>query len=303
MGEDVDVLYDFINSGSLERRDWCNQHVRDKEFAEGFDRVHGDYNDFWAGRDYFNALKTVKCAVLLSHGLGDWNVMPEHSIRIFEGLEANGATVSLYLHRGGHGGPPPFAMMNRWFSHYLYGVDNGVEKDPRVWIVREGDKRDAPTAYADYPNPDAAPVKLHLEKGGDTLGKLTAASPAGQGQETLVDDVSIDGSTLAQAASSDHRLLYATGELAAPLHLSGAPRLTIKLSSDHPAANLSVWLVTPPWTKDQRTEANIVTRGWADPQNYASLEKSEPLAKGKFYELRFDLQPDDQIIPAGKQLA
>ena len=29
----------------------------------------------------------------------------------------------------------------------------------------------------------------------------------------------------------------------------------------------------------------------------------EPLAKGKFYELQFELQPDDQIIPAGKKLA
>ncbi len=303
MGEDVDVLYDFINSGSLDRRDWCNKNVRDKELAEGFDRVHGDYNDFWAGRDYFNALANVKCAVLLSHGLSDWNVMPEHSIRIFAGLEANGVTASLYLHRGGHGGPPPLAMVNRWFSHYLYGVDNGVEEDQRVWIVREGDKRDAPTPYDDYPNPDAAPVTLHLEKGGETIGKLITASSAGQGEETIVDDVSTDGAMLAQAASSEHRLLYATPQLGAPLHLSGSPRLSIKLSSDRPAANLSVWLVTLPWTKEKRTEANIVTRGWADPQNHASLAKSEPLAKGRFYELKFDLQPDDQIIPAGKQLA
>jgi X-Pro dipeptidyl-peptidase len=303
MGEDIDVLYDFINSGAPDRRDWCNQNVRDKEFAEGFDRVRGDYNDFWAGRDYFNALATVKCAVLLSHGLGDWNVMPEHSIRIFEGLEANGATASLYLHRGGHGGPPPLETLNRWFSHYLYGVDNGVEKDPRAWIVREGAKRDAPTGYADYPNPDAAPVTLHVEKGGATIGNLIAASRTGQGEETIVDDVSIAGATLAQAENSDHRLLYATPVLGAPLHISGAPRVSIKVSSDRPAANLSVWLVTLPWTNEKRTEANVVTRGWADPQNHESLAKSEPLAKGKFYGLRFDLQPDDQIIPAGKRLA
>ncbi len=303
MGEDVDVLYDFINSGAPDRRGWCNENVRDKELVGSFDRVHGDYNDFWAGRDYFNALATVKCAVLLSHGLGDWNVMPEHSIRIYGGLVANGATASLYLHRGGHGGPPPHATVNRWFSHYLYGIDNGVEKDPRVWIVREGDKRDAPTGYADYPNPDAAPVTLHLEKGGETIGRLITASRAGQGEETIVDDVSIDGATLARAASSEHRLLYATPELGAPLHLSGAPRLSIELSSDRPAANLSVWLVTLPWTEERRAEANIVTRGWADPQNHASLAKSEPLAEDELYALRFDLQPDDQIIPAGKRLA
>jgi X-Pro dipeptidyl-peptidase len=142
----VDVLYDFINSGALERRDWCDKNVRDKQLVASADRASGDYSDFWAGRDYFNALAGVKCAVLLSHGLGDWNVMPEHSIRIYEGLKARGATASIYLHRGGHGGPPPQETMNRWFSHYLYGVDNGVEKDPRAMVVREGAKRDAPTA-------------------------------------------------------------------------------------------------------------------------------------------------------------
>ena len=28
-------------------------------------------------------------------------------------------------------------MINRWFTRYLYGVQNGVENEPRTWIVRE----------------------------------------------------------------------------------------------------------------------------------------------------------------------
>jgi X-Pro dipeptidyl-peptidase len=303
MGEDVDVLYDFINSGALDRRDWCNQNVRDKQLVQNADRAHGDYSDFWAGRDYFNALANVKCAVLLSHGLSDWNVMPDHSVRIFEGLKARGATTALYLHRGGHGGPPPRETMNRWFSHYLYGVDNGVEKDPRAWVVREGAKRDEPTAYADYPNPEAQPVTLRLGEGGETIGSLSTAGRKTSGKESLVDDVAFDGAGLAQAANSPHRLLYATPELRESVHISGSPRLTIRLACDRPAANLSVWLVTLPWSEEKSSEANIVTRGWADPQNHASVSKGEPLAKGEFYELTFDLQPDDQIIPAGKRVA
>ncbi|MDA0741985.1 MAG: hypothetical protein O2862_08735, partial [Bacteroidetes bacterium] len=47
---------------------------------------------------------------------------------------------------------------------------------------------------------------------------------------------------------------------------------------------------------------NIITRGWADPQNYSSLTESKPLEPGTFYNLRFDLQPDDQIIRAGQRL-
>ena len=61
-----------------------------------------------------------------------------------------------------------------------------------------------------------------------------------------------------------------------------------------------------PWsgpTSGNPTTANLITRGWADPQNHASLTRGEPLAPGRFYEVSFALQPDDQIIPAGKQIA
>ena len=159
MGEDIDVLYDFIHSNPA-RRDYCDCNVRDKEMAEGADRTHGDYNDFWAGRDYLNDLGPLKAAVLIAHGFNDWNVVPEHTNRIYQALKANGVPVHVYYHQGGHGGAPPFEMMNKWFAHYLYGVENDVEKGPKAWIVRENDKRSNPTPYEDYPNPDASPVTL-----------------------------------------------------------------------------------------------------------------------------------------------
>ena len=59
-------------------------------------------------------------------------------------------------------------------------------------------------------------------------------------------------------------------------------------------------------------EVGVVTRGWADPQNwksltgsadYTSMAKGEPLVPGKFYAMTFPLQPDDQVILPGQQLA
>ena len=123
-----------------------------------------------------------------------------------------------------------------------------------------------------------------------------------QGTESLVDDYSIKGRDHARAESSEHRLLYATPILTEPLHLSGTPRITVKLASSRPAANLSVWLVSLPWKRSRNITDNIITRGWADPQNYKSLTESEPLVPGRFYELSFDLQPDDQVIAAGQQI-
>ncbi len=54
LGEDIDVLYDFINSGDPQGRPHCDALIRDGEMAAGQDRVTGDYNDFWADRDLMN---------------------------------------------------------------------------------------------------------------------------------------------------------------------------------------------------------------------------------------------------------
>jgi len=249
-------------------------------------------------------MKPMKAALLMSHGFNDWNVMPEHSYRIYKAAKDKGLPTQVYYHQNGHGGPPPLTMMNRWFTRYLHGIENGVENDAKAWIVRENDKRDEPTAYKDYPNPNATDVTLFLNSGAPLSGKLTSDKPKHLGKETLVDNYNFSGKDLAMATSSVNRLLFITPTLNKDIHISGIPNIKIKLSSSKPAANLSVWLVSLPWDNlgGAKITDNIITRGWADPQNYKSLTESEPLESGKFYEMSFDLIPDDQIIPKGQQI-
>ena len=312
LGEDIDVLYDFIHSRDSDRRATCDATVRDGEMAAGQDRLTGGYNAFWAGRDYLNAVGNVRAATLMAHAFNDWNVMPEHSTRISAALKARGVPVQEHFHQGGHGGPPPLERMNRWFTRYLYGVENGVEDDPAAWIVREGDERDAPTPYAAYPNPAAAPATLYPVAGEAAgslhgVGALGLRDAAGQGTATVVDNVSFDGRALAGAEWTQHRLLFTTPVLAAPLHLSGTARIRLRVAADRPAANLAVWLVSLPWTDGRAARGGIVTRGWADPQNFVGapqgdLSASTPLTPGQFVEMDFALQPDDQILAAGQRL-
>jgi X-Pro dipeptidyl-peptidase len=302
-GEDIDVLYDYINSGAPERRPFCNATVRDGEMAANLDRVTGDYSDWWAGRDYLPQVGGVRAATLMAHAFNDWNVMPEHSVRIVEALKARGVPVQMYFHQGGHGGAPPLELMNRWFTRYLHGVENGVEDDPRAWIVRETADRNDPTPYADYPHPAAAPVTLRPTAGAPGVGGLVVGAAGGQGTETLVDNVSFSGSALAIAEFTNHRLMYATPELMDSVHISGTPRLTIRVAANRPAANLSVWLVELPFREAAPNRpTSVITRGWADPRNHRSLTRSEPLVPGEFVTLTFDLQPDDQIVQAGRSI-
>ena len=325
LGEDVDVLYDFVASGAPTTRAVCDRLWKGGVFATGQDRATGDYNDFWAARDLLPYVRNIRAAVLLAHGLNDFNVMPSHSVRIYEEMKARGLPVSMYLHPGGHGGNPPEAMVNRWFTHYLYGVDNGVGSEPPVWIVSstalaaakarpssEGAAIPAPVPFASFPVPGSAPVRLY--PAGDGGGIASLALRPSRGIDSIVDDVAVTGSASAGAPRSAHRLLFATAPLTDSLHLSGTARVTVRVAVDRPAANLSVWLVTLPYDSTRIGSASrtgVVTRGWADIQNHASLarggvydsrRRGEPLVPGRYYDLTFDLEPDDQVIPAGKQL-
>jgi X-Pro dipeptidyl-peptidase len=304
VGEDMDVLYDFIHSGDPTRREQCDALVRDGELLPGMDRVTGDWNEFWAERDFLARVDGIRAPTLMAHAFNDWNVMPEHSVLVYRALRERGVPAQVYFHQGGHGGPPPLELMNRWFTRWLYDVENGVEDGPRAWIVREGDERDRPTPYPDYPHPDAAPVALHPTGGGVERGGLALEAPGGQGAETLVDNFSFSGAVLAAAEWTEHRLIYTTPQLGEPVHISGTPRVTVRLAADRPAVNLSVWLVTLPYLepRDNRL-ASLITRGWADPRNHASITRSEPLVPGRFYDVTFDLQPDDQVVPAGRRIA
>jgi len=197
------------------------------------------------------------------------------------------------------------SLMNKWFTKYLHGIDNGVEDLPKSWIVREGDEQESPTSYPDYPHPDAQMVEFFLSPGAPASGTLTTIKPTGgQQAETLLDNFSFDGSSLAKAEYTGHRLMYKTSPLEEDVHISGEARIKISIASSKEAANLSVWLVSLPWDEGRRSKItdNIITRGWADPQNHSSIRKSEKLLPGKFYDLEFTLQPDDQIIRKGQQI-
>ncbi|TVP54530.1 MAG: Xaa-Pro dipeptidyl-peptidase [Gemmatimonadales bacterium] len=299
LGEDIDGLYDYVFSGYPEVRDYCNSTVR-AEMLEEMDRLSGNWSEFWASRDYALQTDSLRAAVLMAHAWNDWNVMPEHSVRVIDALRERDVPLQMYFHQGGHGGAPPLEMMNRWFTRYLLEVENGVEEDARAWIVREEDPRDEPTPYADYPHPDAEMVSWFPS---GMRGLSMEPSPSGA-RQTVIDNVELSGAELAQLEDSEHRLLFATEELTEPVHISGTVELRVRMTADRPRANLSVWLVALPWTEAEARRPNfsVITRGWADPTNHRSLTETDPITPGEFRDLHFTLQPTDQVIPAGRQI-
>jgi X-Pro dipeptidyl-peptidase len=299
-GTDADTLFDNVLSRKYPEA--C-AYMRDR-IAREKDRETGDYNAFWDERNYVKDAARFRAAVLISHGLNDFNTKPRHAARLWEALKSHRVPVSIWWHQGGHGDRLNQAhqtawrdALNRFWSHYLFGVANGADKAPRVVVERE----DSVLAeYPDWPNPGAAPARWTLTPGGDTgIGVLgTAAVPASAPAESLVDDASIEPADLIAAATSPNRLIYQTPALASPVHISGIPSVSLRLSFSAPAAIVSAMLV------DYRAAAApfIVTRGWADPQNRESLSRTLAIVPERPYTIAFELQPHDYIFPAGSRI-
>lgn len=304
-GEDLDVLFDFINTGPS--RPHCIDTVREQLMA-GLDRATGDYNPVWDERNYLADVRRIRAATLVWHGVNDWNVMPQQAVQLFRALRQQGTPAQVYLHQGGHASPSAGAMpiLNRWFTRYLWEHQNNVEDDPRAWIVREGDSTANPTPYGDYPNPAMREVTVRPQQDG-ALTSLALPDPA---TGTLVDagDTACNAGWLA-TQESDHRLLYTTPVLGDDLHISGVPSVTVRLASSAARANLSAALVRLPWpsgtgcgSSTRSSGTGIVTRGWADPRNRQSLFREDPLTPGVFTTVTFTMQGTDKIVRAGERL-
>ncbi|MFC5287747.1 Xaa-Pro dipeptidyl-peptidase [Actinokineospora guangxiensis] len=294
-GEDADVLAEYVLT--RENREVCRAVV-DELVAEQ-DRVTGDYSPFWDERNYLNDAHKVRASVLAVHGLNDWNVKMRHVSQWYEALKKHRVEHRIWLHQFGHSDPysvnrdPWLVLLNRWMSHYLYDVDNGVERENKSTIQREDRTW---TSEAEWPAPGTRGVEVHPTAGGVTTGGL--ALRKGKGRESLTDDSSKKAEELAAAATSPHRLSYATPALDGALRISGTVRADLRLSFSRPAANVTVLLVdrAPDGT------AKVVTRGWADPQNRNSHWRTTAVKPGHAYGIRVNFEPDDYVFAAGHQV-
>ena len=82
------------------------------------------------------------------------------------------------------------------------------------------------------------------------------------------------------------------------MRISGTPEVSLRMSLDNRnAANLTAVLVD--YGAVGSADAPVmVTRGWLDPQNRHSIERSQPVRQDKLYSFEWDLQPDDYVFKA-----
>jgi X-Pro dipeptidyl-peptidase len=299
LGEDTDVLADFI-AARMKTPQCARMRAR---LVARQDRETGDWSSFWRARDYLHRVERVRASVFVVHGLNDFNVKTKAFAEWWRRLSARNVPRKLWLHNGGHGGPGGAdykLAVNRWFDHWLFGVENGITSEPRVHIQREdGTYRDE----ADWPAPGTGTATLRLAAADahapGTLGTKAATGPrqsfVDRGRVLDTDDVLIAGPD----DRNPNRLIYRSPALARDVRLSGTPWVDLRMSIDNRnAANLTAVLVD----YGPGGEPAMVTRGWLDPQNRSDPAHSRPIAKGRAYSFRWDLQPDDHVFAAGHRI-
>ncbi|MEI2776975.1 MAG: Xaa-Pro dipeptidyl-peptidase [Tetrasphaera sp.] len=284
-GEDTDVLAKFVltraNPGI------CTPVIRD--LARRQDRRTGDYSRFWQQRSYLRDVANVRAAVFVAHGLQDWNVKPSQAGRWYRALRAQGTPAKIFWHQGGHGGPPPIAAQSRWFTRYVMGVRNGVENDLRAIIQ---DDNGSNRRYADWPVPGSRPRSVALA---DLT--LRAGTPAAQLRFTDRPDQSLQSFTERPRRPSG--LAFASGRLARETRMSGFASASVRMTLGQGAANLSLGV----FDLAPNGSAELVTMGWADPQNRNSLWRTDPITPGQPLTVAVDFEATDHIVPAGHQVA
>lgn len=293
-GEDADVL-----AKAVVRRGACAAQLNRLTQTQGRDT--GDRTEFWRQRDYVRDADKVKAAVFVIHGHGDWNVKGQNYADWWDALKTGPAPRKIWLHSGGHSEPARAdyrATVARWFDRYLKGVDNGIDREPRA------ETQVGPTWHkaADWPDPAATPTTHHLgATAAGSVGTLTPEPVTGAVAQSFTDNgrsVRTNQLVGSPDQASPNRLVYTTPALPGAKRLSGRVSLTLRVAVENrTAANLTAMLVDY-----SGSSGTIITKGWADPQNHASLEKGEPLTPGQAVTVNFPLQPKEYVIASGHRL-
>ena len=148
----------------------------------------------------------------------------------------------------------------RWFDHFLKGIDNGVERDPPVYVFVMGENKWH--AEMDWPLPEAKPTKYYLVSGGHANslkgdGLLTTIPPRQETTDRYTYDPrdptvdcfvnfpnhngQIDGAVDTRlSAIGDEVLVYQTPPLNSPVEVTGPIEATLYAAT---SARDTDWMV------------------------------------------------------------
>ena len=304
VGTDADTLFDNILS--RQHPEACALHARAASRASK-DRETGDYNAFWDERNYVKDAGRFKAAVLISHGLNDFNVKPRHAARLWAALKAHKVPAKIWWNQGGHGDRANSARGRPCGA--TRSTDSGATICSAWRTASWTDRRRSSSAKTTRGSstrtgrcPGAARGAAASAPGGrrrTRIGQLGGAQPAPSGTELIVDDSSIDANVLVAAPQSPHRLVYQTraadGAGARQRHPVGVAAARRSTSRPRSSARCSSTTSRPARRSSSRAAGPIRRTASRSRGPHRSCQATA-------YDRAFELQPHDYIFAAGSRI-
>ncbi len=279
-GEDADVLGRYIV-----RKRACENELQNITKLMG--REHGDFNKFWQDRNYLPQAKNIKAAVFIAHGQSDWNVKQKHAVDLWNALSAD-TPKRMFLHSGGHSYPSDRGFRNnvqKWFDHYVKGELNDINDKPAVRVNTVNENRVMEQESWPHENTFKQVIPLGL----NDIHKVV----------DIGADKRLEVLTQAPTQKNSERVILLSDKLEADTLFSGTVKVNLMLSVlNRAAANITVAIVK----YSGSSRGTIMTRGWADPQNYRNLSEGELLTRGVKYNLSFEIEPKQFKLRKGERL-
>jgi predicted acyl esterase len=259
----------------------------------------GAFNSMWADRDLSRHIGNVTAPVLLTHGFIDLNVHPDHSQLYWDALPDD-FPKHMVLGWWYHGWPdmtghpamtkPPGStfveLRQRWLDATLWGIDNGLWKEPRVLVE---DNRGTWHEGHDWPLEASTVTTFYA----GPQGALVDAAPS-DGRATYRDAV-----PSYRTQWKDASLVFRTAPLEEDRLVNGAPTVELVATSSEASTKWVVYLIAEaPSGKWER-----VSHGYADSHTHEREDQWLDMKPGTTYNWTVKLMPTAVVVPKGSRLA
>ena len=279
---------------------------------------HRNLDNWWRARTTLDAdVKAIAArgvAAFISGGLDDY--ITPGNIRAYEAFAAPGGEHKrLLLAPHAHGWQIDFLqeLQVQWLDHWLKGVDNGVERAPRVILYVKG--VDRWRTESDWPIRDARPATLHLDvaRSGsiDSLNDGTLSSAATSGPAASLPYTPGSGPALpvllsatAGRSGDDQRpseakvLTWTTPPLSIATEVTGYPHVSLWASCDGTDGDMVFSLddVAPDGSSTQ------IVQGYLNVPHQGSETDPVPLVPGQARRIDLDLLPTAMVFQPGHRM-
>lgn len=285
----------------------------------------GAYNQWWQDRNLRGFAKDIQVPVLISSGLADWNVKPDHEAQYFNDIPGpktfiGGQWGHQYPRSAGDckaydpltGCDPNVPWGDWWeyatafFDTYLKKVDTGMFGTDVAWIQDSGGSWHR---SAEWPLVTGrGSMTLHLQPGGTLTAAPYDGDPSAEAWIACPHDRVNRGTPLSEAEqrltpcddeAPVEELVFDSEPFAEDTLLSGVGLVNLTLRSSAPSTHLVVLL--------QRLKGGQVVEerenyGYLNPAYRDGLTDSpQPLPQDP-YRVSIDLYPQEDLVRAGERL-